>query len=203
MKISPSQASLHCPAISCSLLLLALAPGCAVLDIQQPTVSFRSVSVEDLSPSGLTANFDIDVQNPNVFEIPVNGAAYKLSLSGIQVIEGEASSSGSIPAKGALPVTVPVRLQFEQILQAEKEILKSGGNVPFDLDGALEFSAGKLSLGKTIKVPLHFSGTLPLRDAVTHAMRDPASLADLLREPMARKFLESAIGHKLGGIFDR
>jgi LEA14-like dessication related protein len=192
------------PGIACLLLLLSLAPGCAVLDIQQPTLSLRSASVADLSPAGLTANFDVDVQNPNVFEIPVNGAAYKLTLSGIQVVEGRANSSGSIPAKGALPVTVPVHLQFQQVLQAEKEIASSGGNVPFNLDGDLEFSAGKLSLGRTITVPLHFSGTLPLRDAVTHIMRDPASLADLLREPLARRFLESAIGHKLlGGILDR
>ena len=73
-----------------------------------------------------------------------------------------------------------------------------------DLDGILEFSPGKIPFAKSIKVPLHFSGTLPLRDAVNAVIRDPASWADLLRDPLARKFLEAALGHKLiGGILDR
>ena len=67
------------PGLPWLLLLLTVAPGCSVLNLQQPTVSFRSVKVSDLSPAGLTADFDVDVQNPNVFEIPVNGAAYKLT----------------------------------------------------------------------------------------------------------------------------
>jgi LEA14-like dessication related protein len=197
-------ASLCGPGLPWLLLLMAAAPGCSALNLQQPTVSFRSAKVSDLSPAGLNADFDVDIQNPNVFEIPVNGAAYKLSLSGVQVVEGDTKPTGSVPAQGTLPVTLPVHLQFQQLLGAENEIAKSGGNVPFDFDGSLEFSPGKIPLGNSIKVPLHFSGTLPLRDAVNSVIRDPATLADLLRDPLARKFLESALGHKLlGGFFDR
>jgi len=203
MNITP-RASLHLLRIPCLFLLLALTPGCALLNLQQPTASFRSATVAEISPAGLTANFDVDVHNPNSFELPVNGASYKLSLGGVQVIEDQAKSTGSVPAKGLLPVTVPVHLHFDQLIQAEKEIANSGGNVPFDLAGALEFAPGKIPLGGPINVPVHFTGTLALRDAVNGVMRDPTTLADLLRDPTARKFMESAIGHKvLGGILDR
>jgi hypothetical protein len=183
---------------------LAPVPGCAVLNPQPPTASFRSASVADLSPAGVTANFDVDVHNPNSFDIPVDAADYKLSLSGIQVIDDQAKPTGSVPAKADLLVTVPVHLRFDQLLQAEKEIAKSGGNVPFDFDGALEFSLGKIPFSKSIKIPLHFSGTLPFRDAGNRVIRDPATLADLLRDPSSRKFLESALGHKLiGAVLER
>jgi len=204
MNITARNASLRRLRIPCLLLLLVLTPGCSLLDLQQPTASLRSASVSEISPWGLTANFDVDVQNPNSFELPVNGADYKLSLGGVQVIEDQSKSSGSVPAKGTIPVAVPVHLHFEQLIQAEREIAKTGGNVPFDLDGELEFSPGKIPLGGPIKVPVHFTGTLLLRDAVNGVMRDPTTLADLLRDPTARKFLEAAIGRKLlGGILDR
>jgi LEA14-like dessication related protein len=196
--------SLRRPGLLCLLLVLTLLPGCAALNVQPPTASFRSASVSDLSPAGVTANFDVDVQNPNSFDIPVDSADYKLSLSGVQVVDDQAKPTGSVPAKGRLPVTIPVHLRFEQLLQAEREIAKSGGTVPFDFDGALEFSTGTIFLGKSIKIPLHFSGTLPFRDAATRIIRDPATLADLLRDPLSRKFLESALGHKLiGAVLER
>jgi len=186
------------------LLLLAVAPGCAVLNIQPPTVSFRSATVSDVSPSGVTANFDVNVQNPNSVDLPIDGADYKVSLSGVGVIDDHATPSGAVPANGDLLVSVPVHLRFDQLLQAQKEIAKSAGNVPFDFDGALEFAPGKIPLGKSIKVPLHFSGTLGFRDAVSRVLRDPATWADLLRDPSSRKFLEAALGHKvIGSVLER
>ena len=204
MNTTPHDASPRRLGLLCLLLLLPLAPGCAALNVQSPTVAFRSANVSDLSPAGVTANFDVDVQNPNAFDIPIDAADYKLSLSGVELVDDQTKPNGSIPAKGSLPVTIPVHLRFDQLLRAEKEIAQSGGNVPFDFDGALEFSAGKISFGKSIKVPVHFSGTLPLRDAANRVFHDPTIWADLLRDPLSRKFLESALGHKvLGGILDR
>ncbi len=188
----------------CLLLLLALTPGCAVLNLQQPTGTFRSVSVSDVSPAGVTASFDVDIQNPNSFDIPLDAADYKLSLSGVQVIDDRTKPIGSVPANSTVPVTVPVHFRFDQLLQAEKEIAKSGGNVPFDFEGTLEFAPGKIPIGSTIKVPLHFSGTLPFRDAVSRILRDPATWADLLRDPSSRKFLEAALGRKvIGAVLER
>ena len=189
------------------LVVCALGSGCSAinaLNVRTPTASFRSVRVWEISPSGVTANFDVDVHNPNRFELPVSAAQYRLSLGGVQVIDDSASPTGSVPADGTLAVTVPVHLQFEQLLLAEKQIVSSGGNVPFAFDGGLDFKVADLPLIKPVHVPVRFSGTLPLRDAVNAAIHDPANLADLIRNPVSRKFCELAGGRKLiGDLLDR
>ena len=184
-------------------VLVVLASGCSALEslnVQKPTASFRAARVENVTAEGLTANFDIAVENPNSFSVPLTAAQYKLALGGVQVVDDQAKPDAAIPAKGSLPVTLPVRLNFQHLLSAEQAIARSGGNVPYDFDGALEFSSGKLPLGQNIKVPIRFSGTLPLRDALTAVARDPS----ILTNPDARKVIELVLGKGLlGGLLDR
>ena len=185
------------------LILTTIAPGCAALgglNVQKPTATFQSARVANVTAEGLTANFDVAVDNPNSFSVPLSAAQYKLALGGVQVVDDQAKPEASIPAKGSLPVTLPVRLNFQQLLSAEQAIARSGGNIPFDFDGGLDFSAGKLPFGQTVHVPLRFSGTLPLRDALQEVAKDPSILAN----PNARRVLEAVLGKGvLGGLLDR
>src|SRR3954452_8910573 len=187
----------------CSLLLF-LGTGCSALqsalNVQKPTATFQAARLENVTAEGLTANFDIGVENPNSFELPLSGAQYKLALGGVQVVDDQAKPEAAIPAKGSLPVTVPVRLNFRHLLAAEQAISRSGGNIPYDFDGALEFSPGKLPLAQNIKVPIRFSGTLPLRDALTAVAKDPS----VLTNPDARKVIELVLGKGiLGGLLNQ
>jgi LEA14-like dessication related protein len=185
------------------LVFVSLLTGCSALEslnVQKPTATFRSARLENVTADGLTANFDIAVDNPNSFSVPLTRAQYKLALGGVQVVDDQAKPDASIPAKGSLPVTVPVRLSFQHLLSAEQAIAKSGGNIPYDFDGALHFSPGNLPLAQDIKVPIRFSGTLPLRDALTAVARDPS----VLTNPDARKVIELVLGKgMLGGLLNR
>src|SRR3954453_14833424 len=144
----------------CGVFLL-LSTGCSALqsalNVQKPTATFRAARLENVTAEGLTANFDIGVDNPNSFELPLSAAQYKLALGGVPVVDDQAKPDAAIPAKGSLPVTVPVRLNFQHLLSAEQAIARSGGNIPYDFDGALRFSSGKLPLAQDIKVPIKFS----------------------------------------------
>src|SRR4051794_21214517 len=194
------------PAVPTALcvLLLFLGTGCSALqsalNVQKPTATFRAARLENVTAEGLTANFDIGVENPNSFELPLSAAQYKLALGGVQVVDDQAKPDAAIPAKGSLPVTVPVRLNFQHLLSAEQAIARSGGNIPYDFDGALRFSSGKLPLAQDIKVPIKFSGTLPLRDALTAVAKDPS----VLTNPDARKVIELVLGKGLlGGLLNQ
>ena len=124
------------------LVFVSLVTGCSALEslnVQKPTATFRSARLENVTADGLTANFDIAVDNPNSFSVPLTRAQYKLALGGVQVVDDQAKPDASIPAKGSLPVTVPVRLSFQHLLSAEQAIAKSGGNIPYDFDGAAAF----------------------------------------------------------------
>lgn len=182
-------------------LLALIGTGCSALNVKQPTATLNAVSVPAVSQEGVTVNFDLGVVNPNAFAIPLSKASYKLGLSGVQVIDDEAHPSASIPANGSLPVTLPVRLTFQQLLKAEQGIAQSGGNVPYTFDGALEFQNSKIPMLGAVRVPLKYSGTLPLRDALQAVMRDPG----VLNNPDARKLLASLFGGNgiLGKILGR
>lgn len=178
-----------------NVLFLALAPGCASLNVKKPTASVRSASVADLTQQGMTVNFAVDVNNPNAVEIPLTGARYKLALGGVQVLDNEARTEAAIPANGSAPVTLPVRLTFQNLLSAQQALARSGGDVPYDFDGGLDFSAGGLPVGGPIRVPLRASGTLSMRDALQRAARDPS----LLTNPDARKLIELVVGRGILG----
>jgi LEA14-like dessication related protein len=137
----------------------------ACSQVQKPTASLRSADVGAVTADGFTANFALDVQNPNSFKLPLTDADYALSLGGVKVTNDTIKPGGSIPANGSMPITIPVRLSFESLLKAEEAIRAGGGDVPYELDGSLGFTGGSgiAALGIPTKIPLKYSGTLPLR----------------------------------------
>jgi LEA14-like dessication related protein len=165
----------------------------ACSQVQKPTASLRSADVGAVTTDGFTANFAIDLHNPNAFELPLTDADYALSFGGVQVTKDTVKPGGSIPAKGSAPVTIPVRLSFESLLKAEEAIRAGRGDVPYEFDGALGFSGGSgglASLGIPTKIPLKYSGTLPLRKVFS----DPTVLLNsAAARKLAGKGLESLL----------
>ena len=190
--MTPRQLPLTC------LPLLAFLVGCASLDVQKPTARYRSVQVADVTAQGFTADFELDVTNPNTFSIPVTAADYQIELAGTEVADGRTEPpGGSLPAGKTAPVRVPIRLRFDQLLKAERAITasaRSGGDIPYQFTGALEFSPGRLPLSGPVRVPLEFSGTLPLRRALQQVLTDPR----FLTSPDALRFARTVLG---GDVF--
>ena len=179
------------PAILLPVCMLSLA--CS--SVQKPTASLKSADVGAADATGFTVNFDLDVANPNAFELPLTDAEYGLSVGGAKLVDkSKVSPGGSIPASGSRGVTIPVRLTFEDLLKVEKAIRAGGGDVPYEFDGALGFSGGGgglASLGVPTSIPLRYSGTLPLRKVFadpTVLMNSPAA------RRLAGKGLESLLG---------
>src|SRR3954462_13168237 len=100
------------------LCLLSLA--CS--QVQKPTASLRSADVGAVPTDGFTANFALDVHNPNAFKLPLSDADYALALGGVQVTKDTIKPGGSIPANGSMPLTIPARLSFDSLLKAEEAI---------------------------------------------------------------------------------
>jgi LEA14-like dessication related protein len=177
---------------------VSAAGGCAALNVQKPTAAYRSVQIANVTPQGFTADFQLDVTNPNSFSIPVTAADYRIALSGTDVANGRTEPpNGSLPAGKTAPVRVPVQLRFDQLLRAEQAITAStrtGGDIPYRFEGALEFSPGGLPLSGPVRVPLEFSGTLPLRKALQQVLNDPR----FLTSPEALRMARAVLG---GDIF--
>lgn len=175
----------------CFIPLCLLSLACS--SVQQPSASLNSAEVGELTAEGFTVNFDLGLRNPNAFELPLTDANYALSLGGVKLIDDKASPGGSIPAGGTSNVVLPVRLSFDSLLKARRAIAAGGGDVPYEFDGALGFAAsgGLASLGVPNRIPLRFSGTLPLR----RILSDPQTL---LNSPAARRLLGRGVEGLLG-----
>jgi hypothetical protein len=119
-----------------------------------------------------------------------------LSLGGVKLVTDTLKPEGSIPAGGSKGVTIPVRLTFEDLLRAEKAIRAGGGDVPYEFEGALGFNSGGAggalaSLGVPTKIPLRYSGTLPIRKVLS----DPSVL---MNSPAARRLAGKGLDSLLG-----
>ena len=166
-----------------------IAFGCS--SVQRPTASFQSADVGGLSAKGFTLNFVFDVENPNDFDLPIRTADYALSFGGVKVIDDHATPSGALRARGRTNVTVPVRLSFDDLLKAGRAIRAGRGDIPYEFDGALAFGdgggGGLSAFGMPDRVPLRYSGTLPLR----RLLSDPQVL---LNSPAARRLAQWGLG---------
>jgi hypothetical protein len=154
--------------------------GCSALNLQKPTATVTGMTVQNVTAAGFTMNFGVDLANPNSIELPLTTADYKI---------GKAKPAGSIPAKGTESVTLPVTLTYENLLTAEQAIAKTGGNVPYTLDGGLSF-ATKNPITGDLRVPVQYSGTLALKEILNNpqaVMQSPA--AQKLVRDLATSFL--------------
>jgi LEA14-like dessication related protein len=174
--------------------VLFLAVGCGSA-IKEPTASVRSGTLRALTEDGVGLDFVVDIGNPNSFALPISAADYKLALGGVKVLSDSAKPAASIPANGSAAVTVPVTLMFDDLLKAERAIAESGGNVPYEFNGGVSFSAGVLKdFGQSVRVPIAYKNTLPLRDLA----KDPVTL---LKSPAGRQLLQAIVGKSgLGGF---
>src|SRR5205823_666052 len=80
----------------------------ACSQVQKPTAALRSADVAAVTADGFTANFALDVRNPNSFKLPLTDADYALSLGGVKITNDTIKPGGSIPANGSIPLTIPV-----------------------------------------------------------------------------------------------
>ncbi len=175
---------------SISLASVALfAVGCSALNVQRPTAAVTGMAVQDVTSTGFTMNFGVDVTNPNGFELPLTTADYKIGLGGANVAEGKATPTGSIPAGGTRSVTLPVTLTYQNLLAAEQAVVSSGGNVPYTLDGGLSF--GTRSPFGDVRVPIQNSGTLPMKQVLGNPQA-------VMESPAARKLAQDLVGSFFG-----
>lgn len=138
------------------LATLFLLQACASVPgiVEPPKINIQNVQLQDLSLTEGTAMVTLNVSNPNAFPIPLQAIEYGLSLNGRQVARGAREQSLTLAARQDAPITVPIKLDFVELLRLAPEVLRSGG-VNYDLSGAV-----KLPL---ISVPFQRQGGIGIK----------------------------------------
>ena len=173
----------------CLACVALFAVGCSSLNVKRPTAAVNTMAVQNVTSTGFTMNFGVDVTNPNPVALPLTTADYKVGLGGTNVADGKAMPDGAIPANGTRTIAVPVTLTYQNLLAAEQAVVSSGGNVPYTLDGGLSFGTGG-PFGD-VRVPIQTSGTLALKQILSNPQAVMGSAA-------ARKLAQDGIGNLFG-----
>ena len=141
-----------------ALCLLALA-GCAAMSSakpQPPVVSVASVRPLNLSLGNQRLRFRLLVENPNAFELPVEGLDFVATLGGDRVARGSSDETVTIPARGEAEVSVDVVAGVDTVVDRLRAMVRNrtidldytvAGTVelanwprpiPFDVDGVVD-----------------------------------------------------------------
>jgi LEA14-like dessication related protein len=95
--------------------------GCASLGaltgagFQRPTLAYESWSADGLDLDGVTIHLRYRLDNPNDFSLDMRRLDYRLEVEGQQVAEGELPAGIQLRARGATPLSVPIRLRWRDI----------------------------------------------------------------------------------------
>jgi len=123
-----------------------LCGGCGM--IEKPTAHITGASLQNVSLTEATLLVNVDVVNPYGAPLPLSNVDYALSSQGQPFMRGQADVAGTVPANSTKALTVPVRINYLELLKAVKSA-RPGTNVPYKADMGLSVDApiwGKLRL---------------------------------------------------------
>ncbi|MES9943095.1 MAG: LEA type 2 family protein [Candidatus Thiodiazotropha sp. 6PLUC2] len=147
------------------LMTLLMFQGCSTLEQaeqiitgQQPTAEVKGVKLSGLDINGIDLIFDLQVDNPNPVKIALDRLDYDLKLSNHSFLKGEQGMGVSLAANGPSQVKLPVRMEFEQLLQQYGQLLKQD-EVPYEIDLGLGLDVPLLG---RIRLPVNYQGRMPI-----------------------------------------
>lgn len=137
--------------------------ACAGIDkmlagtFERPRLTFESVGVEAVDLEGATAVAHYRVENPNGFGLSVARLSYQLEVDGQRVAAGSLPGGLRLPARGAAPLSIPVRVRYadvpaflERVARSDRLAYRASGGVGFDT-----------AIG-AVDIPWSVSGEVPM-----------------------------------------
>jgi LEA14-like dessication related protein len=123
--------------VSVALLVLALI-GCASAAkhlFTSPTVAFRGVALESISPFGGRVRVNLLVRNPNPYSLSTSGMTYELFVRDtIAVARGADTLHRTVGGHDSLVVALPLDVSLRGIALAANSVV-GYGMVPYRLVG--------------------------------------------------------------------
>ena len=156
-------------AIGAAVFVL-FASGCETLRdavdvMRKPEVRIAATEVQDLSFSGLTLLFDVEIENPNPIGIQLSGYDYELQIEGNPFVSGQVQEKVAITprdrARDRSIIPLPVELGFEEIVQTIGALAPGEGKEEAAYRLTAGFSFDLPVLGR-VRVPVQTEGTFPI-----------------------------------------
>jgi LEA14-like dessication related protein len=145
-------------------LAVAACTGCAVLNrvsFEAPTAKLQGVSVTGLGLKGGSLDLELDVYNPNAYELRSTRLSVAIDLEQTHFGEASLDQPLQLPAQAHSTVTVPLSFTWEGVGAGARALL-SKGSVDYGLTGRIFVDA---PWGQRT-VTLRTGGAVSVRDLV-------------------------------------
>jgi LEA14-like dessication related protein len=137
-----------------TLTVCLLLVGCQTLQelgFNKPTARINRVQFGEVNLNSAQLLFDVEVENPYAVPLPLTNLDYTLSSGNNSLLAGNAPLQSSIPANSKQIVSLPVTVNYLEMLKSLKDI-KPGTTIPY-----------KAGVGLSVDTPVLGLLTLPLK----------------------------------------
>ncbi|MBN1541503.1 LEA type 2 family protein [candidate division KSB1 bacterium] len=107
-------------------------------NVRLPRASLQNLNVKKLSLSGVDLELALNLDNPNAFGFDIGQFAYRISLAGSNVAQGQTDQLASVPGKNSGTVRLPLSLSFTDLGTSLMSAL-SGKKIRVGIEGRSEF----------------------------------------------------------------
>jgi LEA14-like dessication related protein len=119
---------------------VVLLSGCSLFmhSMERPTATVRNVSVSSAGLAGVTGQLQVDVMNPNAFNVPLSGIDWQLSVGDARAVSGQVELQQTIPAQGVSPITTSLSISTTDAMMVAAAL--GTGAHTYTIDAKLHFS---------------------------------------------------------------
>jgi LEA14-like dessication related protein len=144
-----------------AVLMIAGTTGC----IAQPTVAVQGVRVGTFTPANTTLQVEVEVTNPNSFDIPLKDVMFTVSSvegGGTRHLGEGRTGPFTLPARQAILKNVPVTLDNQALLEAALATVRAGQDrITIRVSGT---ASGDVYGIVTVNVPFEQDRTVTLQE---------------------------------------
>jgi LEA14-like dessication related protein len=137
-------------------------PGSLPL-LRAPVLSFRGISIKNISLSRIDLESGWDLDNPNSFSFDVDNLEYSLLVNGTVWAQGTLAEriSAAPGRKAAIPLAVSI--SSPALVKELTDIITRGADAAYELKGTAAYSSAALGAFSGSSLPFSLSGRTKLR----------------------------------------
>ncbi|MEN6621434.1 MAG: LEA type 2 family protein [Smithella sp.] len=117
-----------------TLVLLFFLTSCLSWIMEVPSFTIRGVTLRPVSFTGMSLLLDIDVRNPNFFDLKFKSFEYTVYLKNEPIGNGSLDNELLIPSSSTTRIKVPLSAQFKDLSGSLKAILTEK-DLPYKISG--------------------------------------------------------------------
>jgi len=102
--------------------------------LEKPSFAIRGVTLRPLSFTEINLLLDLEVQNPNRFDLKLQSFEYIVYLKNEEIGNGRLEKELMIPASSTTQIQVPVAAKFKDMSGSLRVILTEG-DLPYKIEG--------------------------------------------------------------------